>query len=162
MTDDIQCCAGGSLSEEERAACVSLIREGGAIVNSNTAEARLPQAMLVAINRVGQEIVGVGAIKRSNIQRASSIARDSHFQFDPHSHELGYVAVAKSHRGKKRSRRITEALCSTFQERPLFATTSDEHMKKTLRWAGFVQQDQEWQGNSGQLSFWILNVTPTP
>lgn len=162
MTDDIQCCAGGSLSEEERPACVFLIKEGGAILNSSTAEARLPQAEVVAINRVGQKIVGVGAIKRSDLQCASLIAKKSDFKFDPHSHELGYVAIAESHQGEKRSHRITAALLSEFPKRTLFATTSDEYMKRTLSKARFAQQGKEWSGNSGTLSLWILHGAPSP
>ena len=157
MKDDIQCCSGISLSREKLEACISLIKDGGAIKNLITAEAGLPQARVVAINLMGQEIVGVGAIKRWNPQRASTLAGKSESTLDPHSHELGYIAVKEGFKRKKRSHRITAALLSEFQERPLFATTSNEHMKRTLRKAGFVQRGKEWKGEKEQLSLWIKN-----
>ena len=156
MNDEIQCCAGERLSGEARAACIALIVEGGA-VELTKAEAGLPQARVVAINLMGQEIVGVGAIKRWNPQRASTLAGKSESPLDPCSHELGYIAVREGFKGQKRSHRITATLLSKFQERPLFATTSNEYMKRTLRKAGFVQQGKEWMGNTEQLSLWIKN-----
>jgi len=155
MMDDIQCFAGSRLSEKDRAACISLIVEGGA-VKLTKAEVGLPQAKVVAINRVGQEIVGVGAIKRWSPQRASILAGESEFPLDPHSHELGYIVVKEGYKEQKRSHRITAALLSEFQERPLFATTSAKYMKQTLSKAGFVQRGKEWRGTRGdQLSLWI-------
>ena len=156
MKDDIQCCAGISLSNEEREACISLIKEGGAVDPKN-AEAELPLAKLVTIKRAGKNIVGVGAIKRCRPQYAYSIAEKSKFQFDPCSHEFGYVAIKESHRNQRLSHMITEKLLSKFQERPLFATTSNENMKRTLRKAGFVQRGEEWMGKKEQLSLWIKN-----
>ncbi len=54
------------------------------------------------------------------------------------------------------------ALCSTVaellshHEGSLFATTSDERMKKTLTKAGFVQSGLAWEGRKGQqLSLWL-------
>ena len=36
----------------------------------------------------------------------------------------------------------------------VFATTSHEHMKKTLARAGFVRKGKEWKGKTGGLSLW--------
>jgi hypothetical protein len=38
---------------------------------------------------------------------------------------------------------------------PLFATTYNERMKKTLGKAGFVKKGQEWKGRKHMLSLWL-------
>ena len=157
MMDDIQCYQGISLSKKDLEDCILLIKDGGAIKNLKTAEEELPLAKLVAIKRAGQDIVGVGAIKQCRPIYTRSIAEKSTFQFDPCSHELGYVSIKKSHWGQELSKKITAKLLSEFQGRPLFATTSNERMKQTLKKAGFVQQGKEWMGNTEQLSLWIKN-----
>jgi len=154
MKDDIQCCAGSSLSKEDCEACIVLIKQGGA-VDLNSEE--LPHAEIVAIKRDGQAIVGVGAIKRCRPDYARTIAARSQFKFDPRSYELGYIVVKKSHprQGQPLSPAIVAALLSKFAKRPLFATTSHERIKQTLRQAGFVPQGEVWRGMSGELSLWI-------
>jgi len=156
MMDDIQCYQGISLSKEELEACILLIKKGGA-VDPKYAKKKLPLAELVAIQRVGQDIVGVGAIKRCRSEYACSIAKKSEFQFDPCSHELGYVAIKERYQRQGLSKRIMAKLLSEFQGRPLFATTSNKYMKKTLEKAGFVQRGKEWKGEKEQLSLWIKN-----
>ena len=157
MMDDIQCYQGISLSKKDLEDCILLIKDGGAIKNLKTAEEELPLAKLVAIKRAGQDIVGVGAIKQCRPNYTRSIAKKSTFQLDPCSHELGYVSIKKSHWRQELSKKITAKLLSEFQGRPLFATTSNERMKQTLKKAGFVQQGKEWMGNTEQLSLWIKN-----
>ena len=56
MKDDIQCCAGSSLSKEDCEACIVLIKQGGAV---DLKSEELPHAEIVAIKRDGQAIVEV-------------------------------------------------------------------------------------------------------
>jgi len=147
----------GALSKEEIRQCLSVIEDGCA-VDPEWAAAEFPLAMVVAIARKGQDIVGVGAIKRKRPQYASTIAQSSGFSFNTNSHELGYVAIKKTHQKLGLSHEITAKLLSTFQGRPIFATTSHEGMKRTLEKAGFVREGEEWKGKNGKLSLWIKDA----
>ena len=41
---------------------------------------------------------------------------------------------------------------------PLFATTGNENMKRTLRAAGFAMKGNSWQGQRGSLTLWIRSA----
>lgn len=145
----------GKLSREELIACVSIIAAGGAVERKWVA-AELPLAMMVAVKTFRHDIVGVGVIKRRRPDYAADKARRSGFLFDPNIHELGYVAVKETHQGLGISKEIAATLLAAFQERPLFATTASDRMKKTLERAGFVKSGGEWPARKGgQLSLWI-------
>lgn len=117
---------------------------------------RLRMARVVAVVRTGNEIVGVGAIKQAWPRYAPGIARKSGFSFDRNMLELGYVARDPSHRGHNLSPKIVSTLLCTLPCVPLFATTSREKMKETLRDAGFVQEGNEWPGKDKKtLSLWL-------
>jgi len=150
---DVTACAVADLNEEDRAACVAIIKSGEA-VDPESAEAELPRASVVAVARRAKQIVGVGAIKRIRLGYASDKAYKSGVTFAPDTPELGYVAVDPAHQGKGLSHRIVAALLSK-NGGPLFATTSSEGMKKTLVKAGFAQKGREWKGQKGQLSLWM-------
>jgi hypothetical protein len=136
-------------------AILSVIEQGGA-VSLKSAKRRLPQAIIVAVVRDGQDIVGVGTIKRKRPKYAAKIAERSGFTFDQNTHEIGYIAVAESYRRKGMSHQIIGKLLSAFGGGAVFATTSCVVMKKTLKAAGFVQRGEEWQGKNGVLlSLWI-------
>ena len=143
------------LYKEEIQACIFLIQQGGAIENPKSVVEELPRAIVIAVKRDGTDVVGVGAIKRKRPSYASGIAKSSGFLFDANTHELGYVAVKKSHRKRGISHEIAAKLLSTFQTKPLFATTSHDAMKLTLKNAGFVQRGNEWPGVKRVLSLWI-------
>ncbi len=144
------------MSLEEIAACVKVLREGGALQYPRRAERELPQAIAVAILRAGADIVGVGAIKRPRPEYARPISsvKKSGFVFDPQMHELGYVAVLEAHRGG-RSSQIMNSLLARFRG-PLWATTSELKMKHSLGNRGFERKGQEWPSRKGKLlSLWI-------
>ena len=152
----ISACAGAELGESDLPACMRIIDEGEA-VDIEAATENIPKALYVAIVRKNGEIVGVGAIKhrRPPYARAVASVRKSDYAFDENMHELGYVAVTKAHRGKQLSKRIVSELLERYAG-PLFATTSNPAMKRTLDDAGFVQRGVEWEGQSGnRLSLWI-------
>ncbi|MSV35203.1 MAG: hypothetical protein EXQ47_06330 [Bryobacterales bacterium] len=109
-------------------------------------------AMLCA----GDDTVGVGAIKqpRQGYARGIAGADKSGFAFDPQMNELGYVAVLAAHRGG-RSGQIMNSLLERFNI-SLWATTSDELMKHSLRNRGFLQKGNEWLNAKGKkLSLWL-------
>ena len=135
---------------------LSLIANGGA-VDPRTAAVELPRARLIALALApgSPKILGIGVIKGRRPTYTSHVAARSGFSLAPNTHELGYVVVEESKRRLGISHRITSLLLSRFQERPLFATTSHEGMKRTLRRAGFTQEGHEWPGKFGALSLWI-------
>jgi hypothetical protein len=150
---NVTACIPADLRASERAACVCIVQQGSA-VDPGSAAYEVPRASLIAVLRLGTQIVGVGAIKRTRKRYASDIARLSHYSFDPETLELGYVAIDETHRGKHLSHKIIAALLSNYQQ-PLFATTSNARMKRALTGAGFERKGKEWSGNTGKLSLWL-------
>ena len=154
VDSDITIYSAGAMSKEEIDACLTLIQQGGAVDIASAAR-ELPLAH-VAVVRDDREIVGVGAIKRTRPDYASRISQRSAFDLDKDTRELGYMVIKESHRGCGLSKKITAKLMSDFADRPIFATTSNDKMKRTLQNAGFVRHGEEWAGNAGQmLSLWI-------
>lgn len=150
----VECCLFANLSAGERDVCVAILKTGGA-VDVLSAKRELPRSSIVAIARLGQEIVGIGAIKRARSKYAAKIATQGDFAFDPHMNELGYVAVAEKHRRRKLSKGIVAFLLSKHKG-ALFATTSSDAMKSTLQQSGFQEKGRHWEGGNGALlSLWI-------
>jgi predicted GNAT family N-acyltransferase len=157
MNNDIMLYPPNKLSAEDERICISLIYSGGAILSIETIKDNLPKSV-VAVMRDGQEIVGVGAIKPKRPYYASTIADkdQSGFPLDKNAEELGYVSVKKSHRGKRLSHKIMEALLSSFQGRSLFATTSNKTIKDFLIKNEFVKKGKEWKKE--KLSLWVKDA----
>lgn len=148
--------AATDLTDTDRKACIKLIAEGDA-VDPDSAANELPLASAVVTIRKDNEIVGVGVIKRIRTGYAADIAKKSHWSFDPATPELGYVSISEAHQGARLSGQIVTKLL-THATSTLFATTSNERMKKTLERAGFAQQGQEWKGKKAALSLWLRDV----
>jgi GNAT superfamily N-acetyltransferase len=97
--------------------------------------------------------IPLGVIKRARPYYASGVAKSSGEQFPANAPELGYIAVDPEHQGKGLSGRLVAVLMSD-QPGFVFATTSNDLMKKTLAKAGFVRKGKEWKGKTGALSLW--------
>ncbi|MBF8266998.1 MAG: hypothetical protein HW388_506 [Dehalococcoidia bacterium] len=150
---EVAACTPGELSKADLAACLAIIRDGGA-VDPESAAAEIPKGRVLVVVRSGRDVVGVGAIKRVRRTYASGVAGHSGEPFPPDTPELGYVAVDPNHRGKGLAPCIVAALLSKHTG-GLFATTDNCRMKRTLAKAGFVQRGAEWDGQRGRLSLWI-------
>jgi hypothetical protein len=157
MSNEVLTFSPNELSDKDIEACISLLKDGGG-VNPRTMAMELPHAMLLAIIREGNEIVGVGAIKRKRPKYARLIGKKSGFHFNSKIHELGYIALKESHRSLGLSYDITAKLLAEFRDRPLFATCSNEHMKRTLEKAGFVRRGNGWLGLRGEFTLWIVDA----
>jgi hypothetical protein len=143
-----------TLSAADQAVCIGII-EGGDAVDVESARRELPKANAITIVRFKGHIVGVGAIKRQRAQYAATISQKSDFTFPAVTLELGYVAVVgPAHRGHRLSHKLVAALLAGRND-ALFATTSNEAMKKALLKAGFFCRGQEWDGNHSRLSLWL-------
>ena len=131
---------------------MALIVEGYAVDRTHVEE-WFPQSPMVAVARSGADIVGVGAIKPPR-PYTKRVAERSGFDLDPQMHELGYITVREDHRGRRISHAIVQALDSEH-EAPLFATTSSEAMKRTLRRFRFEPRGTEWTRRGSVLSLWV-------
>lgn len=151
MEYSVSASSPGEFTSEELAACIDLIKGGGAVA---VTPEKLRQARMLAVARTAGAIAGVGSIKRHRPERASDIARASGYDFPKETPELGYVAVAPEHRRRGLSHRLVGALLKAVPG-AAFATTDDEGMKRTLLAAGFVRHGQEWRGRRGLLSLWM-------
>ena len=141
------------LTEPARKECVALIANGGAVDRAYV-EQWFPLSVVVAVKWSGAEVVGVGVIKPARPHTAT-VARESGFELPPKMHELGYITVKDEHQGQGISRALVKAL-HTAHEAPLYATTSNERMRSTLRRFGFEPRGNEWRGNEGSmLSLWV-------
>lgn len=118
-----------------------------------SARRELPLAYALAIAWKGNEIVGVGAIKRQRRRYAAGVATKSGIEFPPETLELGYVAVSPEHREHHLSNCIVRALLKQHTGR-LFATTYNEYMKNVLIQAGFEKKGKDRKGRKYALSFW--------
>jgi hypothetical protein len=157
MSEELQTFRGGALSQEDVTACATLIAAGDA-VDPDTAAEHLPHCLMVVVKRDGSQVVGVGAIKGQRPWYAKRIAskEKSGFGFDPEMHELGYVVTRESHRNRGISKEITGRLLSLFMDLPLWATTSNQFMERTLVKRGFNQKGSSWKGKNGDdLRLWL-------
>ena len=141
------------MTERDRRTCVALIVEGDSVDRAHVKE-WFPRSIMVAVKRSGGDIIGVGAIKPPR-PYTKRVAERSGFDLDPEMHEMGYITVREDHQGRRISRAIVQALDSEH-EAPLFATTSSEAMKRTLRRFRFERRGTEWTGDRGSvLSLWV-------
>lgn len=147
--------AGARLSSVELVECLSLIGEGGA-VDMDAAARELPHSIVVALIKAHGRIVATGAIKRSRPEYARQIAKRAGHSLDASALELGYVSVSRDCQGKGCARQMVQRLVAAVSTRPLFATTSNDRMKRTLGNIGFESQGSEWSGKCGRLSLWLL------
>jgi hypothetical protein len=157
MAFDVVRKTGAELSNEELTCCATILRDGKA-VDIDQARRQLPRACAVAILRLEGTVVGLGAVKSPRPNYARQIASDekSGIAFDPAMHELGYTAVLEQHQGKGGSGQIVGSLLREFPG-PLWATTYNEAMKKTLKKHEFKRSGTAWLKKDRMecLSLWI-------
>ena len=135
---EIRARAPSQFSLRDLSHCTRIVRTGDA-VDPGAAAVELPRAEILALASTGNLIVGVGAIKRRRPGHGRQIAENSGVSFEPNTSELGYIAVDPEHRGQRLSERIVGELLANHAA-PLFATTSSEHMKRTLARVGFGER----------------------
>jgi len=140
------------LSDIELSAAATLVQNGGAV--QGDCKRHLQNASELALVLCRNALVAVGAIKGVRANYASSIATRSQHPFRSDTPELGYVSVHPEHQGNGLSERIVAHLLAD-KATPLFATTDDENMKRTLSNAGFARKGAEWPGERGQLTLWL-------
>ena len=149
---------GSSLPSTYLAECIALVAEGDA-VDPDAAAEHLPDCASIVVKILNGHAVGVGAIKGRRPQYAKLVATRSGHSFDDQMRELGYVAVGQNHQRQGISKEIVKALLDTAGQQPLFATTSSEHMARTLSSHGFALRGDKWPSKKGEdLRLWIRDV----
>lgn len=134
---------------------IRAILAAGEAVNVASAILELPKAPVLAIARIENTIVGLGAIKRARPRYAQQQMDSAGYDFDPGINELGYIAIAYDWRGHGYSRLIVHKLLERFTG-ALFSTTDNDAMIHLLSERGFKRCGGGWLGNRGlNLSLWI-------
>ncbi|MFZ6843148.1 GNAT family N-acetyltransferase [Undibacterium sp. RuTC16W] len=127
-------------SAEELSAFRQFVLEGGE-VNPQTLPGLVLRALSLALARVGEELVAVGAIKRPNpgyragvFAKAQVPQNPSRFEF-----ELGWIYVRPSARGKGVASVLVGELASSLNSAPAYATSrvNNERMHAALKRFGF-------------------------
>lgn len=155
---ELQSLEQGNLSPDDLDECISVLEEGRA-VDIASARDELPLALVVVVKRINSTIVGVGAIKRQRPPYAARVAASSRHDFDPNMHELGYVAVKRAYGNRGISKELVSALLNASSSRPLWATTLNPFMERTLTGAGFKRCGESWSSQSGEaLRLWIRSL----
>lgn len=142
-----------ALTPSDLIRCIDIIAAGAA-VDIDSVQRELPVAVRMSTALKDDQIVGVGCIKRKRPDYTRGVMGRAGATCDDTAHELGYVAVDEQHRGNHLSDRIVLSLIEDV-DFPLFATTANEWMAKTLTKAGFAECGNRWIGQSGnELSLW--------
>lgn len=149
----VQTCVPDDLTEDEIERCISIVKEGEA-VDAESVESELPKATAIAVVRKGEEIVGVGVIKRVRHGYSAGVGSKAGYAFPHNTPELGHVARDRAHKGNKFAPRIVAALIEQCKG-PLWATTDSPGMREALGESGFDRKGSNWKGNRGELSLWI-------
>ena len=134
---------------------MALVKEGDA-VNRNSVDEWFPRSIVFAVERLGAEIIGVGVVKPER-EYTKRVAERSGFELSPKMCELGYVAVKEEHRRRGIAGDIVRELLSSHGV-PLFATTSNSAMERTLKRNGFVERGRKWTSDrdNTELSLWVI------
>ncbi len=140
-------------SETELNGFEKLVKEGGE-VSSRGLRNRIMNAMNLSwIEEKGDNIIGVGAIKRPSPEYRSSVFKKAGSSEVPNLYEfeLGWVFIIPAYRGNHLSTPLIQSLLTSSGNKPIFATTRDnnEAMKAILVKFGFKDSGRPYLSNNG-------------
>ncbi len=145
-----------SLSDKQLNRMMDLVKQGGA-VDPPSVDQRFKNCHLIVAAYSGDEVVGVGTIKRSRHLYNKKISKRSSATLDRYVRELGYIAIHESHSGHNLCHKIVAKLLTGYSE-ALFAITDNNRVKKVLHTEGFEECGTPWEGRRGTLSLWFRPV----
>ena len=120
---------------------------------------------LLFLRESNGQLVGVGALKRPQLSYRRKVFAKARATTPPDEYrvELGWVAVAKSHRGRGLSRRIVSQLISLAANENLFATTRvDERAMRFAADCGFKPAGYPYPSGRGyDLVLYLRNAEET-
>ena len=130
----------------------NLIIEAGTVDPEGLTQRIRDAFRLLFLRESNGQLVGVGALKHPLLDYRSKVFAKAGTTTPPDEYrvELGWVAVAKSHRGRGLSRRIIGQLISLAENENLFATTRTD--ARAMRFAadyGFKSAGKPYPSGRG-------------
>lgn len=149
----IDALAPQNLSDEQRAAFIRLVQEGGEVGKAALAT-NMGNARVLILGSVAGDVKGIAALKRPQASYCKKIRERTGVEVgEPlYPYELGYVVLAPEARGKRISHRLVAEALAHADGRAIFATARDENgaMLATLASAGFRPVGREYRGRNNQ------------
>jgi RimJ/RimL family protein N-acetyltransferase len=109
---------------------------------------RIERAEVLAFSRHGNEIIGVGALKRQHPNYTARIFKSANAKSAAGNFglELGWVVIGEAHRRKGHSLPIVAALIAHAAGKPIYATSAstNEPMHKALIKYSFERDGGDW------------------
>jgi hypothetical protein len=134
-------------SAQEFAEFCDIVKTGEQ-VDPNGLEDRMSGAEVLAFLRSGDEIVGVGALKKQDAGYTAGVFRNAKSTNHPDDFdfELGWVVVPRKHEHNRYSYRVVADLLNYAKGRPLYATSRATRcaMHKALKRHSFRRDGGEW------------------
>lgn len=148
-----------SLSASQRVAFTAEVLSGGEVAPNGLSE-RISEAHRLAYATVGDQFVGVGAVKRPRESYKRKVADLSGYDVKGYTAELGWIYVRPEARGLGLGFRISEALCALHGGR-IFATTRSDNdkMQRILSGVGFERKGTEYEASEHigkKIQLWVL------
>ena len=140
-------CAPQALADFE-----NLITKYGTVDSEGLTQRIREASRLLFLRESNGQLIGVGALKHPQLGYRSKVFAKAGTTAPPDEYrvELGWVAVAKSHRGRGLSRRIIGQLISLAANENLFATTrADERAMRFAADCGFKPAGYPYPSGSG-------------
>ena len=129
-----------SVAENDLIAFKLMVIAGGE-VNAETLAGLVSRALTLGYARIGEEIVGVSAIKRPNPGYRASVFGKAGAKQEPYKfeYELGWVHVHPSARGRGIGNELVEVLIPSLNGALVYATShvNNARMHKSLQRFGF-------------------------
>lgn len=141
------------LSDNQRAAFIRLVEEGGE-VGKRALATNMRNARVLILGSVAGDVKGIAALKRPQASYRKKIREWAGVEVGAplYPYELGYVVLAPEARGKRISHRLVAEALAHADGRAIFATARDENgaMLATLATAGFRSVGREYRGRNNQ------------
>jgi len=123
---------------------------------------RIKRAEVLAFLEHGNEMIGVGALKRQHPNYTTRIFTNAKARRAASNYglELGWVVVGEAHRGRKYSLPIVEALVAHAADKRIYATSAstNEPMHKALIRYKFERDGDEWPSTERENTNLLLFV----
>lgn len=149
----MNCGEPGNFTEDEKQAFVELV-SGGGEVPENTLRRNVPMARQLVFLRIGDELIGVAALKvpistyRDTIRAGAGVTVDA----DKFPYELGYIFVQEAARGKGHSGTLVSSALDAANGQGIIATSRADNrpMHKTLYRHGFEKAGEPYVGGNSR------------
>jgi RimJ/RimL family protein N-acetyltransferase len=145
---------------KEELSCFLAMVAGAGEVNKEGLQNRIGGAEALAFLKRGEEIIGVGALKRPNLTYKARVFKKANAKSlaGEFGLELGWLVIGKAHRGNKHSQIIVQALLAHSKNKKLYATSAstNEPMHKTLIKYKFQQEGVAWPSDDRETSLLLF------